>query len=440
MSQRIGKKILLDENNLEEYIISARDALFRTGVPYFTSNSKENKKFCQCSFLPLTLIPSPFPRNEFDLAIKLQLEWNNLMIKFSSNTKLIYDALKDVIKIDQFIRKHWEICQKVNQQNKKQSITLNIMRIDYMIDYDKMEKNAQTALSQIEINTFACGGCGIPERIKEFHKYMLHRTGNYDTIEMMDSTNLLDNIVESLIKSLELYMSPNAHFLLVIRNLDYTLSDHRLIEYALFEKAPKIKLFRMTFTEINQNAVLDDHGRLFIQGCEIGIVYFKSGFDPSDYPSEKEWEARYLLEQSMAIKSPKIEFQLMNTKKFQQYLYESNALEMYIDNEKTLKLIRSTFVKQLTFKKGFNQAIFDLIEKECENLVLKNQREGGGNNIFGKEIKLHIQNFEEKELEQFVLMEKINSTKEINYLIYPPDEIKKAEISNEIGTFGIALG
>lgn len=37
-------------------------------------------------------------------------------------------------------------------------------------------------------------------------------------------------------------------------------------------------------------------------------------------------------------------------------------------------------------------------------------------------------------------MEKIQSTKEINYLIHPPDEIIKTEINNEFGTFGIAIG
>lgn len=44
------------------------------------------------------------------------------------------------------------------------------MRIDYMLDCKKISNDAPTALSQIEINTFACGGCGIPERIKELHK------------------------------------------------------------------------------------------------------------------------------------------------------------------------------------------------------------------------------------------------------------------------------
>lgn len=52
----------------------------------------------------------------------------------------------------------------------------------------------------------------------------------------------------------------------------------------------------------------------------------------------------------MAIKIPKIEFQLINTKKFQQYLYESSIMEKYIDNREILELIRLTFVKQFGFK------------------------------------------------------------------------------------------
>lgn len=93
---------------------------------------------------------------------------------------------------------------------------------------------------------------------------MLHQTGYDQLIENIEPNNLLENIVESLLKACELYGFPNCHILLVIRNLEYTLSDHRLIEYELFEKAPKIKFFRLTLTQISQKAIIDDHKRLFM--------------------------------------------------------------------------------------------------------------------------------------------------------------------------------
>lgn len=44
----------------------------------------------------------------------------------------------------------------------------------------------------------------------------------------------------------------------------FTYSDQRTIEYKLFELEPKIKILRLTFTEINQMGRLDAERRLFM--------------------------------------------------------------------------------------------------------------------------------------------------------------------------------
>ena len=41
------------------------------------------------------------------------------------------------------------------------------------------------------------------------------------------------------------------------------------------------------------------------------------GYHPDQYPSELEWEARYMMEDSLAIKSPSINYHLAGTKKVQ---------------------------------------------------------------------------------------------------------------------------
>lgn len=43
--------------------------------------------------------------------------------------------------------------------------------MDYLLDKSKSLNSSLTKLSQVEINAFACGGCAIPEKIKELHKY-----------------------------------------------------------------------------------------------------------------------------------------------------------------------------------------------------------------------------------------------------------------------------
>lgn len=42
---------------------------------------------------------------------------------------------------------------------------------------------------------------------------------------------------------------------------------------------------------------------------------FRAGYAPEDYPSQVEWEARLLIEQSRAIKCPNIAYHLVGTKK-----------------------------------------------------------------------------------------------------------------------------
>lgn len=50
-------------------------------------------------------------------------------------------------------------------------------------------------------------------------------------------------------------------------------------------------------------------------GDEIAVVYFRAGYEPGQYHSEAEWEARLTVERSKAIKSPSIHYHLAGTKK-----------------------------------------------------------------------------------------------------------------------------
>jgi hypothetical protein len=72
--------------------------------------------------------------------------------------------------------------------------------------------------------------------------------------------------------------------------------------------------------------VLPD-GTLVIDGKTVSVVYFRAGYTPNDYPSEAEWAARLLLEQSSAVKCPSISYHLVGTKKIQQELARPNVLE-----------------------------------------------------------------------------------------------------------------
>lgn len=63
----------------------------------------------------------------------------------------------------------------------------------------------------------------------------------------------------------------------------------------------------------------------------------------------KEWDARIMIEQSKAIKAPKIEYQLAGFKKFQQVLSKPGVIERFIKDKDIVEMIRLTFVDQFSF-------------------------------------------------------------------------------------------
>ena len=58
-----------------------------------------------------------------------------------------------------------------------------------------------------------------------------------------------------------------------------------------------------------------------------------------------------MIEKSIAIKAPKVVYQLMGAKKFQQFLYQTNAIEKFLNDQKIASMLKETFVKQYYFDK-----------------------------------------------------------------------------------------
>ena len=56
-----------------------------------------------------------------------------------------------------------------------------------------------------------------------------------------------------------------------------------------------------------------------------------------------EWDARLLMERSLAIKSPSIQYHLAGTKKVQQALATPGSVERFIDNVDMVEEIKSVF-------------------------------------------------------------------------------------------------
>ena len=63
----------------------------------------------------------------------------------------------------------------------------------------------------------------------------------------------------------------------------------------------------------------------------------------SQYTTEREWDARLMIERSKAIKSPSIHYHLGGTKKVQQELARDGVLERFVKDEEERTAIKSMF-------------------------------------------------------------------------------------------------
>ena len=62
----------------------------------------------------------------------------------------------------------------------------------------------------------------------------------------------------------------------------------------------------------------------------VAVTYYRAGYAPTDYPSEAEWNARLIVEESFSVKCPNVAYHLAGAKKVQQVLAQPNMLERQV--------------------------------------------------------------------------------------------------------------
>lgn len=96
-----------------------------------------------------------------------------------------------------------------------------------------------------------------------------------------------------------------------MRREESNIGDQRILEYKCMELEPKLDILRVFLDNVVKNARIDENKRLFMyvvdffnlysiffisykhqvitnsNNDEVGLVYFRSGYDPIDYPTEE---------------------------------------------------------------------------------------------------------------------------------------------------------
>ncbi|KAF9896199.1 hypothetical protein BX616_007935 [Lobosporangium transversale] len=199
-------------------------------------------------------------------------------------------------------------------------------------------------------------------------------------------------------------------------------------------------MIRRTLAEIaEQGSLHPETSALYMGDQEVSVVYYRSAYATTDYPTEKEWEGRMLAEKSLAIKCPTIAYQLVGVKKVQQVLAAPGQLERFVKDPADAALLRASFTGLYPLDSSPEGiTAYEAALANSDELVMKPQREGGGNNIYGKDIQKVLKELTPEQRNAYILMDIIRPPITKNVLLRK-GQLLRADVVSELGIYGIYL-
>uniref|UniRef100_A0A671UI33 Glutathione synthetase n=1 Tax=Sparus aurata TaxID=8175 RepID=A0A671UI33_SPAAU len=404
-TEAILQRLITNPERLKDLVDKAKDVALQSGMVIRTKEKPNSSEVV--TYYPFSLFPTPVPKAAFLQALAVQTHFNTLVDKISQDPDFLEEALASTIQADDFTAKLFDIYRHVQQEGRTQPIVVGLLRSDYMLDQGECRTSS---LKQIEINTISVAGFGVIDRVPEVHRYL--RTCNSVFIIGLTLFNQ-GNCVLTLVKTWELYvshlLSAKNNFLSLCRN---------------------IPVIRRKFEDVSRRGSLDDDKKLFVCVC----IYFYS----CETFSLMFWEIGFI--RSLAVKLPDIGTQLAGTKKVQQVLSKPGVLEKFFpDQPRVVERIRATFAGLYTLDMGLEgDKTVEMALAAPDQFVLKPQREGGGNNIYGSDICQVLQQVKEStERTAYILMDKIQPTPVQNYMLRRDFPLQISNCDSELGVFGV---
>ncbi|KEP51202.1 eukaryotic glutathione synthase, ATP-binding domain protein [Rhizoctonia solani 123E] len=432
---------------------------------------------------PFTLLPSPFPKVLFQRAQTLQKAYNILYSRIALDRSFLDAVMGDnggVSDVDQFTRELWKAWKSVRDLPNQQLLHLGLFRSDYMLHQDDRD---DLEIKQVEFNTISSSFGPLSHQVSALHKYLAVSTGYFGVSQHLEPSNFPENntrngLVEGLVAAHTAYTKSSARILFVVQPNERNMFDQRWLEYELLDRYG-IHVIRHTLETLSTCATLDDSSNLFVKpssssspAYEISVVYFRATYTPNDFKSPTDWATRVLLERSHAIKCPSLPLQLAGGKMIQAVLAAPGVLERFIgrtDEEKQwIPQIRNSWMEMWPLASSpqtsaFISSLGTITTSDTTNpqpaagrsgiaralelysqLVLKPQREGGGNNVYHDSIPPFLKSLEANldEARAWIAMQLIQPPKSgsENYLVSAgtAQAVKKDTVS-ELGVFGWSL-
>nr|NP_728118.2 glutathione synthetase 2, isoform H [Drosophila melanogaster]NP_788925.2 glutathione synthetase 1, isoform I [Drosophila melanogaster]NP_788926.2 glutathione synthetase 1, isoform H [Drosophila melanogaster]NP_788927.2 glutathione synthetase 2, isoform D [Drosophila melanogaster]AAN09450.2 glutathione synthetase 2, isoform H [Drosophila melanogaster]AAO41699.2 glutathione synthetase 1, isoform I [Drosophila melanogaster]AAO41700.2 glutathione synthetase 1, isoform H [Drosophila melanogaste len=499
-------RLPLAEDELLEVTAKAKDYAIMHGA---AMRSKTAFSPDSLNFAPFVLVPSSFPRKEFEKAVALQPIINRLMHNVAHDEEFITTTLAETIKVDEFTANLFNIYRKVLAHGFTQKTSLGMLRSDLMLESgcpelspralrtaagedrgqdagaavgqiagangaagvgtaagtgSKEEEHREVQLSrvtkeperratgaqsayccwkQVEINTIASGFGHLGPASKTIQRFVLSELGHADKLHNMPDNNALAGLCDGMVKAWDIYAKPQAVILFIIEDVSYNICDQRFHEFYIRETYPHIKVLRRTLTEVHREGKLGQSKELLLGSQEVAVIYFRAGYEPGHYHSQADWDARYLMETSLAIKCPSIHYHLAGTKKVQQALAQPAVLERFINDPEEIKAVGKIFTGLYSLDDNeAGNASYEMALRTPERFVLKPQREGGGNNVYGVDIPDALKRMSRVERSAWILMDLIHPPLTKGYMVRPGGDMPPqiVDMVSELGIFGVVIG
>lgn len=313
-------------------------------------------------------------------------------------------------------------------------------------------------VKQVEFNTIASSFGGLSALVSAMHHELVCKSV-YPADCVITSSALPPNkstllLSAGLAHGHRAYVSPAESsrptcVLIVVQGGERNVFDQRQIEYTL-DKEYSVPVFRLLITNIMTQVKLGFNRELLYSPphkpqavYEVSVVYYRAGYSPDDYSTQACWDGRLLIERSMAIKCPTVLTQLAGTKKVQQVLAtpHSTDLEDLVTDRSTVDGLRATFAPIYPMDEspaGLEARTIATNPDTAQRYVLKPQREGGGNNVYRKDIPTFLSSIAKTQWPAYILMEMIEPPAMSN-VVLRNGELHKGGVISELGIYGCCL-
>lgn len=385
---------------------------------------------------PFSLFPTDFSKTAFEQAYRMGKPFNHVVHQAAqSSSWLLEEAIATAAKGDpEFTGRMVHLANQVLAKGRTQKVVLGILRSDYMLH------RGDTPL-QVELNTIASSfGC-LSSKVARMHAELHSKDNPAGSLPINHAD---EGIAKGLALALQEYQrqfpNSNAVVVMVVQPGETNSCDQRDLEF-LLNAQYGVKLLRRTLFELASCAVNHaDELELEHGGAVVaGVVYYRAGYTPDDYPTDTEWDGRAKIEHSTAIKCPDVFYHTFGAKKVQQALSTPGTLEKFASSPEDAALLASCFAGLYALGEGDDQGVVDMALEDPHSYVLKPQREGGGNNLYDDNLVQALKSMSYQDRGGYILMQKILPASVRGSLVRRGKVVYDGDCVCELGVFGVSL-